>query len=50
MAENCKKSKSAIFNNFLLNITGEPNELQKIHNNLEKAEVLSFPWMVLYLL
>ena len=44
------KKKLAIFDNFLLIAMGEPNKLQKIHNHLEKAEVLSFLWMVVYFL
>ena len=41
---------SAIFANIVLITTGEPNKLQKIHNHLEKAEVLSFLQMVVDLL
>ena len=43
-------SKSVIFGDILLIVTGKPNKLQKIHNHLEKEDILSFLQMVVDIL
>ena len=44
------KSKSAIFFDFILIVMGEPIELQKIYNHLEKAANVFFLHIVVDLL
>ena len=38
--------KKVIFSNFVLIVTGEPKKLQKIHNHVEKEDILRFLQMV----
>ena len=44
------KSKLAIFFHFILIVTGEPIELQKIYDHLERAENVLFLHIVVDLL
>ena len=46
--KNCQFWSFFIFGDFLLFAMGEPNELQKMFNHLEKAEVLSLLQMVVH--
>ena len=39
-----------IFGNIVLIAMGEPNELQKIHNHVEKEDILSFLQIVVDIL
>ena len=41
------KSKLVIFGNIILIATGEPNELQKSNNQVEKENIISFLQIIL---
>ena len=42
LAHNSCHNKMVIFDNIILIATAKPNKLQKIHNHVEKEDIISF--------